>query len=307
MRSAAPIAIVLLMGCSFDWEAFDPRLAVTNGGAAAGGSAGAAGAPGGSGGAGGGTAGGAGGQACGAGTQLCDGECVDFQSDALHCGDCTTQCLTGELCISGACQGPASCKELHQAQPGLADGSYTLDPGGGVSPFAAHCDMTIEGGGWTLVASVVDNSYFAGTRCHTYCDPDAATTCDESPFTTSDVVGDVAGMLLTDHKSAAYGSVPFDEMLFVGSDDHYVSYDISGSSVLAWYPAGLENYVPGGTEAHDTFSYSAPTGTCHSSAKGPGWSTMNNQVCFWDDAGVPWTRGAFFPGNANAYRLWLVR
>jgi hypothetical protein len=194
--------------------------------------------------------------------------------------------------------------------------------------------MTIEGGGWTLVASFVDASYFNGTRCSSFCDPDAATSCDETPFTDSDVAGDVANMVLADHKSAAYSTVAFDEMLFVDSNGNYVSYDVVGANVQAWYPAGLENWVAAGTEAHDTFSYPAKatnidpmlngcgtlrvsfnvedsdsqvTGNCHTSAKGPAWSSTNNGGCFWDDVAVAWTRGAFYQGNNTSYRLWLVR
>jgi hypothetical protein len=42
-------------------------------------------------------------------------------------------------------------------------------------------------------------------------------------------------------------------------------------------------------------------------SKGPAWSQTDNDICFWDDAGVPWTWGAFYAGNTTTYRLWLVR
>ena len=48
---------------------------------------------------------------------------------------------------------PQSCKELHALNPGLPDGTFTIDPDGkGPLPaIKAQCDMTTDGGGFTLV------------------------------------------------------------------------------------------------------------------------------------------------------------
>lgn len=52
-----------------------------------------------------------------------------------------------------------SCKEIYQLDNNAKDGIYTLTTENGIS-YQTFCDMTTDGGGWTLVASIHENNFY---------------------------------------------------------------------------------------------------------------------------------------------------
>ena len=89
-----------------------------------------------------------------------DNDCAPLDAAISHlaeevCANDLDDDCDGEIDPQVECM-PASCYELHQNFPELPSGAYSIDPDGdgGVEAIKVGCDMTTDGGGWTLVMAL---------------------------------------------------------------------------------------------------------------------------------------------------------
>ncbi|MEC7751743.1 MAG: DUF4215 domain-containing protein [Myxococcota bacterium] len=127
-------------------------------------------------------------------------ECDDGNEE--NADGCDNSC---RVAADGRSQARAavSCRAILEGFPEQRDGLYWIDPDGGSrdNAYQVHCDLTMDGGGWTLVAVVSDDDQNNWTWQHR-----AYWTVDES------VIGRVE-QLNRDFKSPAYHQVPMQDIL----------------------------------------------------------------------------------------------
>ncbi len=115
-------------------------------------------------------------------------------------GSFTCACNSGYVGDGTSCRMPASCLEVLNNGMSHGSGTYTIAPNGSTS-FDVYCDMTTQGGGWTLLGTEVNSD---GVRDWN----SLAVMTDASTF------GTLATRYSVDYKSPAWTTVAGDDLMF---------------------------------------------------------------------------------------------
>lgn len=106
-------------------------------------------------------------------------------------------------------QSPADIKFLN---PGATDGVYTWNVNG--APVQAYCDMTVDGGGWSLLMNIDTQD---GHPCDYWADDDF--------WTSSASYGNIVDALTKDYKNASWSTITGSEIMIAVHDE---------GSLIAW-------------------------------------------------------------------------
>ncbi len=230
----------------------------------------------------------------GNGIPLSDQTDIFVATASDNCGTCTFS-VTVSPNGSGLTYETAgfNCMSIQSEDPNLPDGIYWIDPDGsnGNDPYQCYCDMTIDGGGWTLVASMADdgNDYW--------------TWNNQTFLFNGNVYGSVTNFTTNDYQNDAWATVLGDEIMFMKGNElgKYLIYDdMINSQTLSSKFTSVNNTVYGDDnpiisgewwqQCGQSFEFrlqspdSDPDGWGEAS-KGFIWRSDNNDGCNWDDTG----------------------
>lgn len=149
-----------------------------------------------------------------------------IERDAGPPPPCEAAACAGHFCAGGGCGYARSCSELLAAGGSPPDSTYMIDGDGpgGLGPANTYCDMTLDGGGWTLVLKANGG---AGTFAY-----------GAALWTDTTELGDSPNLDAVEAKLRAYVNVGFTQMrvvLMTAAEARAIVLDVGAPSCVTLF------------------------------------------------------------------------